>query len=208
MITSAQWLRLLCYCGVRYLTAVQWAKIFEDQVQAEKFDLGVRELDDFVGQILEETQMLERLEENLNYSAKRMTEVWPARFPTLAAAAPYAYNPEALANKTYGGRMGNTAPGDGWEYRGRGIPMVTGHDNYALLAQLTGLPLLEFPDMLAKPDGALRCGVLWWEKKVPDSAIDSVERVTRAVQGGTLGLPDRTMLTQKAGLALKAIEEA
>lgn len=205
MITSAQWLHVLSYCGVQFTTAVQWAKVFEGRVQAEYFSVGLRELDDFVGQVLHETSLLEHLEENLNYSAKRMTEVWPDRFPTIAAAAPYQYNPEALANKTYGGRLGNVAPGDGWTYRGRGIPMVTGRDNYALLAKLTGLPLLEFPDLLSGPDGAMRCGVLWWEKKVPDSAIDSVERVTRAVQGAQLGLLDRKQLTAKAGQALASL---
>ena len=80
--------------------------------------------------------------------------------------------------------------------------MVTGRENYALLEQLTGLPLLAFPDLLADPDCALRCAVLWWEKKVPDRAIDTVERVTRAVQGGQLALEERRTLTGRAGRAL------
>lgn len=71
------------------------------------------------------------VKENLNYSAKRLTQVWPTRFPTIAAATPFANNPEALANKVYGGRMGNTAPGDGFRYLGRGFCQITGKDNYA-----------------------------------------------------------------------------
>lgn len=71
------------------------------------------------------------VEENLNYSAKRLTQVWPSRFPSIAVAQPYANNPEKLANKVYGGRMGNTEPDDGWRYRGRGFVQVTGKDNYA-----------------------------------------------------------------------------
>lgn len=71
------------------------------------------------------------VQENLNYSAKRLTQVWPSRFPTIAAATPYANNPRALANKVYGGRMGNTGPDDGWLYRGRGLVQITGKDNYA-----------------------------------------------------------------------------
>lgn len=68
--------------------------------------------------------------ENLNYSAKRLTEVWPTRFPTIASAKPYANNPQKLANKVYGGRLGNVGPNDGWIFRGRGLPQITGRENY------------------------------------------------------------------------------
>ncbi|MBD9636074.1 hypothetical protein IB277_07175 [Ensifer sp. ENS07] len=77
--------------------------------------------------------------ENLNYSAKRLTEVWPSRFPTLAAATPYAGNPRRLANKVYGGRLGNTGSDDGWLYRGRGLAQITGKANYAKFG-LAGTP--------------------------------------------------------------------
>jgi putative chitinase len=204
MITAARWLEVLGYCGVHATTAVKWAPLFAKHIQAENFSLGRRELDDFVGQVLHETAMLERLEENLNYSAKRLTEVWPGRFPNLAAAAPYAYNPEALAEKAYGMRedLGNDTPGDGLKYLGRGIPMITGKANYALLEGLTGEPLVDFPVMLQNPDIALRCALLWWERRVPDSAIDTIERVSRAVNGGLIGLQDRRQLTAKAGEVL------
>lgn len=73
---------------------------------------------------------MQPVEENLNYSAKRLTQVWPGRFPNLASAQPYANNPQKLANKVYGGRMGNINPNDGWLFRGRGLPQITGRDNY------------------------------------------------------------------------------
>lgn len=201
-ITESRWLEVLTYCGVRAGTAVKWATFWERHVQPAAFSQGARELDDFVGQVLHETAMLEHLVENLNYSAQRLTEVWPKRFPSLASATPVAWNPEALAERAYGGRLGNTVRGDAFKYRGRGIPMVTGKTNYQLLQDLTSEPLVDFPVMLENPDIALRCGVLWWEGKVPDSAIDSVERVTRAVQGGQQELERRAHLTDKAKVAL------
>lgn len=202
-ISESAWLEVLTFCGVRAIVAVKWAPLFERWVQPEHFSRGLDEIDDFVGQVLHETQRLTKLVENLNYSAQRLTEVWPGRFPTLASAIPCSYAPEVLAERVYGGRMGNVPrSGDAFKYRGRGIPMVTGRDNYALLQQLTALPLLDFPVLLENPATALNCAVLWWEKRVPDSAIDSIERVTRAVQGGQLGLAERRELTNKASEAL------
>ena len=88
--------------------------------------------------------------ENLNYSAKRLTEVWPSRFPTLAAATPYANNPQRLANKVYGGRLGNAGDDDGWIYRGRGLAQITGKTNYAKFG------LAAAPDKAAEMSTAVR----------------------------------------------------
>jgi putative chitinase len=68
--------------------------------------------------------------ENLNYTtASRICQVWPNRFPTIASAEPYVRNPEGLANKVYGGRLGNKLPTDGWDFRGMGDVQATGRDN-------------------------------------------------------------------------------
>lgn len=98
-------------------------------------------------------QKMQPVVENLNYtSAARIRQVWPSRFPSEAAAKPFAGNPQALANKVYGGRMGNVGVDDGWTYRGRGFVQITGRDNYAR----AGRKLLA--DLVRRPELATNCG--------------------------------------------------
>ena len=97
--------------------------------------------------------------ENLNYSAARATQIFPYYFPTLADAQPYAYKPEAFANRVYGARMGNVGPDDGWRYRGQGLIQITGHDNFDMLAKITGLPLLDTPAMVMSDEYMLECSI-------------------------------------------------
>ncbi|PIB96520.1 glycoside hydrolase family 19 protein [Caulobacter sp. X] len=174
----------------------------------------------FVAQLCVESAGLTRFEENLNYSAKRLTEVWPKRFPSLAAAAPFAGNPQALANKTYGGRGGNTGPNDGWLYRGRGPLMSTFHCNYAEAQDLTGLPLLAHPDLLLKPEvGFDVAGAFWWsrgcnelvDEDPGEKPLATIEASIRAneeddlraarlkVNGGLIGLDDARAWLIKTG---------
>jgi putative chitinase len=199
-IDRSRWLAVLTTCGVAAERAANWAPLFEAQVQPAAFNLGLQELDDFVSTILHESVNLKRLKEDLNYTAQRLLEVWPQRFTGVADAMRYEFNPEALAEKVYGRRadLGNDRPGDGWKYKGRGLIQVTGKANYALLERITGMPLVEHPDMLEQPELALRCSLLWWEAKVPDSAIDTVERVCRVVNGGTVGLNERRAKYERA----------
>jgi putative chitinase len=98
--------------------------------------------------------------ENLNYSAARIRQVWPSRFATVEAAAPYANNPQKLANKVYNGRLGNRAgSNDGWNFRGRGGSQTTGRDGYKRVAAQTGLDVVNKPDLLIDPHYFLRCAV-------------------------------------------------
>lgn len=185
------------------------------------FEIGTpRRVRHFVAQLCVESVGLTVFQERLNYSAKRLVEVWPKRFPTLAAAAPYANNPEALANKTYGGRMGNTEPGDGWKYRGRSPLMITGHDNYAAAATLTGLPLLAQPDLLLDAAVGFEVAAAYWHRAGCNQLVDedpgethlpTIEAAIRAneeddlraarlkVNAGLIGLDDARAWLIKAG---------
>lgn len=94
------------------------------------------------------------IRENLNYStAARIRAVWPSRFKSAAAAAPYVRNPQKLANFVYGGRadLGNTEPNDGWVYRGGGYPQTTGRGNYRRSGQLVGVDLVSSPERILEP---------------------------------------------------------
>lgn len=103
---------------------------------------------------------LQPIQENLNYTAKRITEVWPTRFKTIAAAQPFANNPQKLANNVYGGRLGNTGANDGWLYRGRGFPQITGKVNYKKFADLLNIDLVKNPDLAMQPKTAAKILIL------------------------------------------------
>jgi len=194
------WLATLTRCSIKPSTAARWAPVFDKHCQPERFSLGAKEVDDFLGNVLHESGMLERLEEGLSYSAERLMIVWPKRFPTLAAATPYARNPEKLANHVYGGRLGNVLPDDGWVCRGSGLVQVTGLANMQRLAPALGFsdPRALAQALRTDPEVALRASIMWWEKSVPDAFMGDAEKVRHAVNGGTLGLDDTKRLTARA----------
>jgi putative chitinase len=143
--------------------------------------------------------------ENLNYTAGRMMQVWPSRFPTMASAQPYAGNPRGLANKVYNGRMGNASGSDdGWNFRGRGASQTTGREGYARLAKATGLDLVNHPDLVNDPQRFLECGVADFILCgcLPFAKADDVLNVTRRLNGGTVGLAQRQAWLAKWKAAL------
>lgn len=132
--------------------------------------------------------------ENLNYTAERMTQVWPSRFRTIADALPYAGNPKALANKVYNGRMGNrTGSDDGWNFRGRGGSQTTGRDGYERVKKQTGLDVVANPDILIDPKHFLECAVSDFINCgcMPYAKADDIEGVTKKLNGGDIGLAER-----------------
>jgi putative chitinase len=132
--------------------------------------------------------------ENLNYSAARMCQVWPSRFPNIASAMAYANNPQKLANKVYNGRMGNKiGTDDGWNFRGRGGSQTTGKEGYERVKQQTGLDVVNNPDLLIKPDTFLECAVSDFINCgcLPFAKKDDIFNVTKRLNGGTIGLSER-----------------
>jgi len=146
--------------------------------------------------------------ENMNYSAKRMTEVWPSRFPTIASAQPYANNPQALANKVYNGRMGNgVGTDDGWNYRGRGGSQTTGRVGYERVKKQTKLDVLTNPDILIAPETFLLCAVSDFINCgcLPYAKKDDILNVTKKLNGGTVGLEDRKIWLKRWKKALGVV---
>lgn len=200
--TATDWNRVLIACNVKPSVAAMWSQVFADTIKDDTFSQGESEIDDFLGQILHESDGLQHLTEQMHYSAERLTVVWPSRFPTVNDARPYANNPEALANKVYGGRMGNNEPGDGWRYRARTPLGITGKDNYQWLGDLLGQDLVSLPELLEQPRYALEACIAWWEGKIPDTMIGDIEKITKRVNGGLIGLADREERTRRAQEAL------
>lgn len=163
----------------------------------------------FIAQVCEESGCFKKTEENLNYSAKRITEVWPKRFPTLDSAKPYANNPEALANKVYSGRGGNgdEASGDGYRYRGRGLIQLTFKLTYQkFLDYLKWKPLDdEFLEWCLTVEGAVE-SAMWYFKTANINAYadrGDIEGATKAINGGQTNIAQRKIYYQKSLANLK-----
>jgi putative chitinase len=147
----------------------------------------------FLSQILHETDGFRKLQENMNYTAPRLMAVWPSRFPTHASAKPYEFNPHVLANKVYGGRMGNTLPDDGWTYIGKGLIQITGRDMYRKVGHMLAIDLENNPYLAIDPRYSLQIACCVWRMKGGNQMADTndVKKVTRAVCGSLIGLGSR-----------------
>jgi putative chitinase len=161
----------------------------------------------FLAQIAHETGGLTRSVENLNYSAERLTKIWPTRFPTIESAQPFANNPEKLANKVYANRMGNGPPesGDGYRYRGRGYIQITGKDGYRQTGLRAGIDLVANPERAIASEDALRIACAFWKWKELNPLCDArnFEEVTRRINGGLTGYDDRLEWLDKVRKALR-----
>jgi putative chitinase len=152
----------------------------------------------FLAQCGHESGGFRLTQENLNYSAKGLNGIFRKYFPTEAAAAPYNRNPQKIANKVYSNRMGNgsEASGDGYKFRGRGYIQLTGRDNYTAFGKSIGVDIPSTPDLVASKY-ALASAAWFFSKnglhKIADEGASDVvvTKITKRVNGGTIGLPDR-----------------
>lgn len=150
------------------------------------------EILDFLAQTGHESSSFNRLNEDLYYTVEGLMRTWPKRFPNPKVAAEYAGQPEKLANFVYGGRYGNTRPGDGWLYRGRGIIMTTFKDNYAKAEKALGVPLVKAPHLMQDKPVAAAAAAYYWTSKDLGAVDGDTEADTKVINGGSIGLKDRT----------------
>jgi putative chitinase len=166
---------------------------------AAKFQINTPlRLAHFLAQCGHESGGFRVTQENLNYSAKGLAGIFKKYFPTEAAAAAYARNPQKIANKVYANRManGSEASGDGYKFRGRGYIQLTGRDNYTQFGKAIGEDIASNPDVVSSKYALLSAAWFWSKnglnKLADGGATDTVvTSITKRVNGGTIGLPDR-----------------
>ena len=156
----------------------------------------------FLGQCAHESGGFRTLEEDLSYSAARLCQVWPNRFPTLQAAEACALQPELLANRVYADRLGNggEATGDGWRFRGRGLIQITGRTAYQQFARSMGLTLDDAVEHAATQAGAADSAAWFWTANNLNvlARTWSIDLLTRKINGGMAGAAERTRLCEAA----------
>ena len=165
----------------------------------EKFAINTPlRLAHFLSQCGHESGNFRVVNENLNYGAKGLMGIFKKYFPTEAKAKLYERKPEKIADLIYGGRMGNgpEASGDGWKHRGRGFIQLTGKDNYTAFGKAIGVDILANPDLVASKYPLLSAAWYWNSRKInavaDQGATDAVvTKITKLVNGGTIGLADR-----------------
>ncbi|UWJ04776.1 endolysin [Stenotrophomonas phage CUB19] len=204
--------------------AAMYAEELVKQMKAAGIMDNMKRASMFLGQVHTESGGFRTVVESLNYSADailktfgrhRISEADAKKFGRIDAEvrkrtgwklADQPAHQNALANILYGGEwgrknLGNTQPSDGWRFRGRGIKQLTGRDNYRRFSRawLGDESLLENPDRVANPDGAVASAIWFWRANGMNEIADrgSVDAVTKVVNGGTLGLSDRKTWTQK-----------
>jgi putative chitinase len=174
------------------------AVIAQIPATAAKFNItNPLRLAHFLAQCGHESGGFKAIQENLNYSADGLKKIFGKYFPGDLAAS-YAKQPAKIASRVYGGRMGNgdESTGEGYKYRGRGYIQLTGKSNYTNFAKFIGEDTVNDPDLVATKHPLASAAFFFDSNKlwsICDKGADdaTVTAVTKRVNGGTIGLPDR-----------------
>jgi putative chitinase len=166
----------------------------------EKYEINsILRVAGYVAQTCHESNNYNVLHENLNYRAESLLKVFPKYF-NAATVQGYARQPEKIANRVYGGRMGNgpESSGDGYKYRGRGILQVTGKNNYRDCSMFIygDERLLDTPELLESDmNDAVASACWYWTKNNLNIYCDNqdMKELTRRINGGYIGLDDRVL---------------
>ena len=150
----------------------------------------------FVAQCGHESRNFSVLTENLNYSAAALNKIFPKYFRRAGRdAQAYHRQPEKIANVIYAGRManGDSASGDGWRFRGGGILQLTGRYNYTEFAEDVDMSPEEAVDYVRTKKGALDSACWFWDENNLNKHCDNMDivKMTKRINGGTIGLEDR-----------------
>lgn len=199
---------LLAAVGCSQSLANTWAKPLGIVSALYEINTPAR-LAAFLAQVAHESVGLSRTVENLNYTADRLLAVWPSRF-NQTTARQLDRKPQLIAEHVYGRRLGNTATGDGWRYRGRGLIQVTGKANYEAIrdemrAVMRDVPnLVTDPDALAEPRWAAASAAAYWNSRGLNEPADrgAFDEITRRINGGQVGAMDRRERYARARNAL------
>ena len=172
------------------------AEILYPSMNRSYIDKNVRRAACFLATCAIESGNFTKLVENMNYSAKRLAEVWPKRFrgedgKPNALALQIANKPEMIANTVYANRMGNGPgeTGDGWRYRGRGFIPLTGKYNYKRYGEYLGIDLENNPELAEKEDIAAEIAAEFWSRSDLNEAADVLDLIAirKRVNGGLIG---------------------
>ncbi len=169
----------------------------------------------FLAQLAHETGQLGSMVESLNYTPQAILATFNRSVPRFTQAQAEQYgrttahpaNQVMIANIAYANRNGNgpVESGDGWRFRGRGPGQLTGRRNYAACGAALGFDLVAKPELVAEPLIGCLSFAWFWSKGNPSGRDLSlladrgrIEDISRAINGGTNGLAQRTALTQRA----------
>ena len=165
---------------------------------AEKFQINTPlRLAHFLSQCSHESAGFKVFQENLNYSASGLKKIFPKYFPGNLNES-YAKQPQKIASRVYGGRMGNgvESTGEGYKFRGRGALQTTGKENYKKLGNFLGVDLIDNPDLVATKYQLSSAAFFFESNKLwsicdKGATSDVVTQLTKRINGGTIGLTDR-----------------